>query len=94
MKLFREYLLDSCVNSEQTIYLPKCADIVDVNYLDNSLKLLALVVPEELSGALPELRTFKICTTEENLYFDTIRYIGSFKSSLGIRLLIEIIKEN
>lgn len=93
MKLFREYFLDSAAVTQQTLYLPKDANIVKVNFTDKGLALLAIVTPEECNTELPELRTFKICVNEENLYIDTVKYIGSFESNLGIKHLIEIIKE-
>ena len=93
MKLFREYFLDTTTHMEQTLYLPKDADIVKVNFTNKGLALLAIVTPEGCATEFPELRTFKICVNEENLYTDTIKYIGSFESNIGIKHLIEIIKE-
>ena len=68
MKLFREYFLDTTTHMEQTLYLPKDADIVKVNLTNKGLALLAIVTPEGCGTELPELRTFKICVNEENLY--------------------------
>lgn len=93
MKLFREYFLDSAAMTKQTLYLPKDANVIKVSPTNKGLALLAIVTPEEYSNELPELRTFKICVNEENLYTDTVKYIGSFESNLGIKHLIEIIKE-
>jgi hypothetical protein len=88
MKNFKEYLLDKKCTLPQSIYLPKKAEAVSVYDTEKGLKLLALVSSIELET---DLRTFKICTVDENIYMDNIRYIGSFTSITGLKHVIEVI---
>ena len=90
MKTLKEYLLDSKIISEQTIHLPNTAEIVNVLSTKKGLVLLALV---DNSSELPDLRTFKICSSNEIFYYDAVKYIGSFDSITGNKHVIEIFKE-
>lgn len=92
MKVIKEYLLDSKVLSPQTLYLPANAQVINVQDTEKGLMLLAIVTPEELVVDLPELRTFKICTNDEKIYADTVKYVGSYQGLVGMRHIIEIIK--
>jgi hypothetical protein len=90
MKVFKEYLLDEQILTPQTICLPYAADVVNIIDTAKGPVLLAIVTPEEFTMGLPELRTFKICVNDENIYANTVKYIGSFVSSIGIKHIIEI----
>ena len=87
MLVFKEYVIDKKSIAVQTTYLPENANIVNVKSSDKGLSLIALVDPIALTT---ELRTFKICTDDENIYFDTVKYLGSFESDLGMRHVIEL----
>lgn len=89
MKMFKEYILDSKCLTPQTMYLPQDADVVGAYFTETCLVLLAIMSPVT---NLTELRTFKICTNDENIYVDTVKYIDSFNSAFGIRHVIEIIR--
>lgn len=93
MKTFKEYILDEKFVGEQAIYMPHGAIVVNVSESNKGLILLAIATPEACTVDLPEIRTFKICATDEIFYANTVKYIGSFKSELGIKHVIEIIKE-
>lgn len=71
------------------MYLPEGADVVDVITKDSIVNLLA-IVPNSSLGT-PVLRRFKICTTDEIFIGSTVKYIGSFKSDLGFRHVIELL---
>lgn len=90
MKLFKEFLLDDKNIAEQTIYLPQGAEAVGIRMTDKGLMLYVIIGYE---ATAPELRTFKICVNGENFIANTVKYIGNFESSLGIKHVIEIIKE-
>lgn len=92
MKKIKEFLLDNKSLSTQTLYLPAGAKVLNVYDTEKGLILLTLVPPEEVSIEPPELRIFKICTTDEKFYIDTVEYIGSYKSSIGMRHVFEIFK--
>jgi hypothetical protein len=87
MKVFKEYYLDKKSFAHQTLYLPQDADILSVYDKPKGLTLLTI------SSVFPntKLRTFKICATGENIYEDTVRYIGSINSDIGMKHVIEIL---
>lgn len=89
MKKFKEVLLDNRCLSPQTVYLPKGAEPVAVLMKDKGLVVITLC---DASAEDTELRTFKICAIDENIYSDTVRYIGSFDSIIGTRYLLEYIR--
>ena len=93
MKTFKEFLLDEFIITEQSVYLPAGAEVVNVLMTNAGLMLLAIVKPTGYETELPENRIFKICDTGEIFYTHAVKYIGSFQSTLGIRHVIEIIKE-
>lgn len=93
MKTFKEFLIDDKVISEQSIYLPAGADVVNVLMTEAGLILLAIVKPVGYETELPENRTFKICETDEIFCANTVKYIGSFTGLLGFRHVIEIKRE-
>ena len=89
MKTIRELLLDASVISPQTLYVPIDAEIVDVHMTPAGLKLIIITNPIENNS---QLKTFKICATDENIYHDTVKYIGSFEATTGKRFVIELIR--
>lgn len=89
MKIIRELLLDASVISPQTLYVPVDAEIADVQMTPAGLKLIIITNPIENNS---QLKTFKICTTDENIYHDTVKYIGSFEATTGKRFVIELIR--
>lgn len=89
MKIIRELLLDASVISPQTLYVPVDAEIADVQMTPAGLKLIIITNPIENNS---QLKTFKICTTDENIYYDTVKYIGSFEATTGKRFVIELIR--
>jgi hypothetical protein len=93
VKTFKEFLLDDKNIAEQSIYLPAGADIVNVSMTDAGLMLLAIVKPAGYETELPENRIFKICETGEIFLANTVKYIGSFTNTLGIKHVIEIKRE-
>lgn len=86
MKVIREYFLNSEI-SPQKFYLPKGAQVLSV---DNSTGLVLYVLVDPAYSET-DLRTFKICTAAETLYYDNIQYIGSFKGVFGNSFVIEIL---
>ena len=93
MKTFKEFLLDDKNISEQSIYLPAGAKIVNVYMTSTGLMLIAIVKPAGYEVDLPENRIFKICETDEIFYAQAVKYIGSFQGTFGTRHVIEVIKE-
>lgn len=93
MKTFKEFLLDDKSATEQSIYLPASAKVVSVSMTDTGLTLLALVKHTGCDMEIPKNRIFKICKTDEIFYANTVKYVGSFQSTLGTKHVIEIIKE-
>ena len=89
MKIIRELLLDASVISPQTLYVPVDAEIADVQMTPAGLKLIIITNPIENNS---QLKTFKICTTDENIYYDTVKYIGSFEATTEKRFVIELIR--
>ena len=89
MKIIRELLLDASVISPQTLYVPVDAEIVDVQMTPAGLKLIIITNPIENNS---QLKTFKISATDENIYHDTVKYIGSFEATTGKRFVIELIR--
>lgn len=90
MKKIKEYILDKRCLTPQTFYMPKSAEAFTVQDSEDGLRLVVFVSVKDSS---PVLRTFKICTKNENIYVDNIKYIDKFMSSSGIRYVIEIIRE-
>lgn len=88
MKKFNTYLLENTI-TEQHVYLPEGAEVVGVITNDSVVNLLA-IVPNSSLGA-PALRRFKICMTDEIFIGSTVKYIGSFKSDLGFKHVIELL---
>lgn len=87
MKTLKEITLDSAVLTPQTVYLAKGAEVLDLAVED---KILKLTILKDIDAENNQLRTFKICTKDENIYFDAVKYIGSFETMLGKRYLLEI----
>lgn len=88
MKTIKEYLLNKECFAAQMVYLPIGADVVALQDAGESLKLIVTI---NSATTLTELRTFKICTSNEILYADTIKYIGSFVSLIGTIHVVEIL---
>ena len=93
MREFKEFLLDNKTISEQSIYLPTGAEVVNVSNTDRGLMLLAIVPASGYENGAPEIRTFKICANGENFIASTVKYIGSFESITGNKHVIELKKE-
>jgi hypothetical protein len=93
MREFKEFLLDNKTISEQSIYLPADAEVVNVFNTDRGLMLLAITPAAGYENGLPEIRTFKICANGENFAASTVKYIGSFESITGNKHVIELKKE-
>ena len=93
MKTFKEFLLDDKISANQNIYLPAGADVVNALKTNKGLMLLAIVKSAGYDTDIPEIRTFKICSNDEIFTAPAVSYIGSFESSLGIKHVIEILKE-
>jgi hypothetical protein len=93
VKTFKEFLLDDKNISEQSVYLPAGAEVVNVSLTNVGLMLLAIVKPAGHETELPENRIFKICETDEIFHANTVKYIGSFTNTLGIKHVIEIKRE-
>lgn len=92
MKVFKEFLLeDTC--TEQNIYLPAGTEIVGVANTDLGVVLVAITAHTSFDSAAPELRTIKICANDEIFTGSIVRYLGSYKSDLGARHVIELKKE-
>lgn len=92
MRVIKEYLLDDKSLAPQSIYLPIGTDVVSIQETGIGLMLLVITTPDEYTARLPEMRKFKICSSDENIFADTLKYIGSFKNSLGTRHVVEIIE--
>lgn len=92
MKMIKEYQLDSEILSPQRRYLPAGAEVVDIQNSERGLMVLAVTEPDEFVVDPPESHTFKICVVGEKINADTVKYLGNFRSSIGIRHVIEIIK--
>ena len=88
MKTFKEYFLDASSFSNQTCYMPAGAEVLSVRFNNGMLFAVALVDPLE---PMTTLHTFKICNLNENIYSDTVKYIGNFVTDLGVNYLIEIL---
>ena len=74
MKTIREYRLRKELVGNQTCYITKDAEIVGVEDLGyDEVALFALCDAVEIST---DLRTFRICHTYENIYDNSIRYVG------------------
>ena len=67
--------------------------MVNVRYSNNLLILLVIATLKEPINKALKVRTFKVCLNDENLYTNTVKYLGSFESLTGIRHVIEIDKE-
>jgi hypothetical protein len=93
VKTFKEFLLDDKSITEQSIYLPAGAEVVNVSLTNAGLMLLVIVKPAGYETELPENRIFKICETDEIFHANTVKYIGSFTNTLGIKHVIEIKRE-
>lgn len=89
MRVIKEYLLDKTCIIEQTIYLPKNAEVVAVQNTSHGLFLQAI---SDFTEPTTELRTFKICSADENVYADRILYIDNFEGPYGRKHVIEILK--
>lgn len=90
MRAFKEYLLKENELTDQTVYMPPEAEVVNVVKSTKGIALIAITKHTGYNNASPEIRTFKICTTDEIFYVDTVKYIGSFESSIGTRHVIEV----
>ena len=86
MKTIKEYLLDKKCVTPQTAYLTRNAEVVGVQDTLKGLVLLAVVDPTE---TLTDLRTFKVCSIEETIYADNLKYIGNFQSIVGVQHVVE-----
>ena len=85
MKTIREYRLRKELVGNQTCYITKDAEVVGIEDLDyNEVALFALC--DSIESAT-DLRTFRLCTTYETVYDDTVAYIGH----IGTLHILEIL---
>ena len=89
MRVFKEYLLDDKSLSTQTLYLPIGAEIVNIVKTPAGLKLLAIVKHTGYEQESLELHKYQICINDEIFYANTVKYMGSFESDIGIKHVIE-----
>ena len=93
MKAFKEFLLEDTCN-EQNIYLPAGAEIVDISSTDIGVALIAITASSGYgTSGIPEMRTFKICEKDEIFTGNIVKYLGSYKSLLGTKYVIEVKRE-
>ena len=90
MKIFKEFILNEQSIAEQVIYLPSKSEVLSITKTTNGLALIVLTKYTGYDNEPSETHKFKICATEEIFYSNTVKYIGSFESSLGIRHVIEV----
>ena len=91
MKTFKEFLLEDTLD-EQTIHMPKATEVVSVAKTGKGIMLLTITTAKGYEIGLPEIRTFKICLTDEKFQDHTVKYIGSFTSNIGPKHVIEVRK--
>ena len=72
MRTFKEFLLEDTLE-EQTVYLPAGAEVVSVSKASKGIQLLVIATPNGYETNLPEIRTFKICLTDENFPWHTVK---------------------
>ena len=88
MRSIYEYILDDEDMTLQSFYLPVGADVIAIQ---KSSKRLILSVLGPLIATSKTIRSFKICKANETIYYDNIKYIGSYESELEIYYVIEVI---
>jgi hypothetical protein len=86
VKSIKEYLLDCTAVEPQIIYIPCGAEVVGINNTDCGLMLIVIVDTLETGS---ELRTFKVCSKNETIYKETLKYIGVFESNIGTKYVVE-----
>jgi hypothetical protein len=90
MRVFKEYLLDEKILSIQTLYLPSSAEVVNILKTTAGLKLLVIVKHASYEQEPLELHKYQICVNDEIFYTNTVKYIGSFESDVGVKHVIEV----
>jgi hypothetical protein len=88
VKSIHEYILDDKDIDLQSFYLPVGADVIAIQ---KSSKGLILSVLGPLTATSKAIRSFKVCKANETIYYDNVKYIGSYESELGICYVIEVI---
>ncbi len=84
MKVIKDYHIDKNKITPQTIYVTKEASIVSVADNGFDFALTAMCNAHEIAT---DLRTFKIYCTNETIYEDNIRYIGTVSDKHIIEIL-------
>ena len=88
MRAFKEFLLDTGNLEDQTIYMPCGSEVVGLAKSGDLVKIIALVYYTG-AEASPDIRSFRVCLSDEIFYAGTVKYIGSFDGPLGLRHVIE-----
>lgn len=89
MYTFKEYYIDSNSVGAQTVYLPNGAEVVNARTGVGCAILDVLIDPNE---TLTNLRTFRSCSVDENIYNGTVKYINYVTNDFGaVRFIVEII---
>lgn len=88
MKVIKEYSLNINRLRPQILYLPINSTPVGVYLVEDSLKLLVVENADEVATCL---RTFKVCTSNERLYTNNLKYISNVITSEGVRHVVELI---
>jgi hypothetical protein len=85
VKKIREYRIKKDIVGDQTCYITKGAEIVSVVDLGyDEVALFALCDAIEIST---DLRTFRICNTYDNIYDNSIKYVGHICTQHIIEIL-------
>lgn len=90
MRIFKEYFLNDSELSDQNVYLPHEAEAVNVAKTNKGVSLVVIAPHAGYTNGIPEIRVFKICSTDEIFYADTVKYIGSYEGEFGLRHVIEV----
>lgn len=86
MKYIGEFRMSKGVFAPQTFYMPKGAEVINVGDRDFDIAL-AVIYDYPTITQETDLRTFKICGSNEIVCEDNIKYVGSFGSQHVIEIL-------
>ena len=85
MKYIGEFRMSKDIFTPQTFYIPKGAEVINV--CDQDFDIALVVMYDYPAVQETDLRTFKICGSNEIVCEDNIKYVGSF----GLWHIIEIL---
>lgn len=88
MNIIKEYLLDKKCSAPQALYLPENANVFGARESDIGLVLVTVSNPTETATSL---RTFKVCSVDENIYAKNIKYVDSYQDITGVHHIFEIL---